>query len=326
LEKILGKSNIMGFSHNDLFNEYYQTSLLNKLCYKIFPKYIESRISNKLYRFCILHQPDVLLIFKGMEILPNILKKIKNSGVYLVNYNLDHPFIFFSKGSGNNNVLESIEVYNLYLTYSTIIKNEMNLKFPNLTTIVLPFGYIERPENILPKFDEFEEVNKVCFVGNPDKNRLKVIKQIVDNNIEVHVYGHNWERYFSENIPFIKIFKPVYSIDYYKTIQKYRVQLNIFRPHNINSHNMRSFEVPAVGGILLAPQTPEHLSFFEAENEVFYYTSTDILYEQINKILNLTKANAFQIRLNAQTRSIKSHYSYRERASQLLEILNNNYE
>lgn len=326
LEKIVGKSHLVGFRHNDIFNAYYQKSVWNKVVYKIFPSYIESKISNQLYELCVRERPDVLLLFKGMEILPQTLKKIKEEGVFLVNYNLDHPFEFFSRGSGNKNVLNALNIYNLHITYSSQIEKEIVEKYPGFKTAVLPFGYNENPKNILPAINKFEELNNVCFVGNPDENRVNLLKQIAANQIEVHVYGHNWTTYFSETDEYVKVFSPVYSDEYIKTLQKYRVQLNIFRPHNKSSHNMRSFEVPAVGGIMLAPLTPEHQSFFKPDVEAFYYTNTAALISQIRKLLRLSKDQAYGIRVNTQNRSIQSNYSYNKRAEQLLEILTKNYE
>ena len=58
----------------------------------------------------------------------------------------------------------------------------------------------------------------------------------------------------------------VESSDFWKVLRKYRVQLNLMRPHNLDSHNMRSIEVPAVGGIGLFPDTPDHERFFEKGN------------------------------------------------------------
>lgn len=326
LEKILGESNLVGFRHNDFFNMYYHKSIWNKIEYKIFPSFIESKISNQLLNLCVKEKPAVLLIFKGMEIQPNILKKIKEQGVFLINYNLDHPFEFFSRGSGNNNVLNSLSIYDLHITYSSQIENEILQRFPSFKTAVLPFGYNENNGNKLSPIEEFEEVNSVCFVGNPDENRVNLIKKIASNNIEIHVYGHNWETYFSEVGEYLKVFPPIYKDDYIKTLQKYRIQLNIFRPHNKFSHNMRSFEVPAVGGIMLAPLTPEHVGFFEQGKEVFYYTNMDSLINQIKKILTLKKDQVYSIRMNAVSRSVQSNYSYSERANQLLDILIKNYE
>lgn len=326
LEKIVEKSNIVGFRHNDIFNEYYQKSIWNKLIYKFFPRYIESKISNQLLTLCVRERPDVLLLFKGMEILPATLKKIKEKGVFLVNYNLDHPFEFFSKGSGNKNVLDSLPLYNLHITYSSQIEKEINKKYPNFKTTVLPFGYNENPINVLPTIEKFEEIEKVCFVGNPDENRVAFLKQLASNKIEIHIFGHHWATFFSETDKYVKIFPPVYKDEYISTLQKYRVQLNIFRPHNKSSHNMRSFEVPGAGGIMLAPLTPEHFIFFEPEKEAFYYENSDDVIFKINKLLSLTKEQAYSIRINTQKKSVQSNYSYKDRANQLLEILTKNYE
>jgi spore maturation protein CgeB len=83
--------------------------------------------------------------------------------------------------------------------------------------------------------------------------------------------------------------------------------------HNPTSHNMRTFEVPGIGGILLAPDTEEHRLFFTHEKEVFLYTDVDDCVTQINKIIGLSKEKADNIRFEARKRSVQSGYSYKDR-------------
>lgn len=326
LSNKFGKQNVIEFNHNDMFNDFYQKSIFNKIVFKLYPNFIISKISGRFLELCEQEKPELILIFKGMEISPNSLMEIKRMGVYLVNYNLDHPFTYFSRGSGNKNVYNSLPIYDLHITYSSYIEKEIIAKYPSFLTAVLPFGYNKNIIVDLNEFNIFNEKKFPCFVGNPDINRAKIINRLAHEGIEVHVYGHDWNNFLSNNNSNIKIFNPVYGEEYYKTLQEYRVQLNIFRPHNKNSHNMRSFEVPAVGGLMLASESDEHKSFFKEGTEAFYYSDTTDLIEKVRYILNLPDSEAYKIRLEAKERSIKSSYSYQERAYQLSEILLKNYE
>lgn len=310
---------LMGFDHNDQFNVFYNKHFFNKVIHKTFSSYIFNQISQKLEEQVDKFQPEVIWLFKGMEIRPQTLEKLKKKGCRLVNYNLDHPFEFASKGSGNQNVRDAIELYDLHISYSRHIIHQLNTKFPNLSTAYLPFGHALQ-EEVFDQVEQESEINSVCFIGEPDENRANFIRSIVDQQLSIHVYGRNWAKFLTPSKA-IQINPPVFGSNYWRTLRKYRVQLNIFRPHNKGSHNMRSFEIPAVGGIMLAPRTQEHQASFTEGKEAFYYESKEETLEQIRLLLNMDMAASQQIRQNARKRSIDGGYSYTCRAQQAYQIL-----
>jgi hypothetical protein len=114
---------------------------------------------------------------------------------------------------------------------------------------LLPFGF-ELSDKLFKECSEQDEVMKLCFLGNPDKERVQFIEQLA-NSLPIGVYGNDWNKHTIHSN--ITCFGPVYRDGFWKTLYRYRVQLNLMRPHNPASHNMRSFEIPAVGGIGLYP-------------------------------------------------------------------------
>ncbi len=320
LQSILGQNNVIGYYHNDDFNKAYYKGIVSKIRHRLVPKLLYSKISNHLLELVDKHEPDVILIFKGQEILPDTLSKIKTQNIKLVNYNLDHPFEFHSRGSGNKNVLESIQYFDLHISYSQRIVKQMQEKFTNVKTAWLPFGYAI-DDNLFEKIKfKDNETNALCFIGVADKQRIAFIKKIAKTNFPIHLYGHGWDKAFSEQSN-LKIFDGVYNDEYWKTLHNYRIQLNLFRSHNKESHNMRSFEVPAVAGIMLAPRTKEHLSFFQEGKEAFYFDSEKEAIEKINYLLSLSTLEANEIRRNARKKSNSAGYSYTNRAKDLHNII-----
>lgn len=310
---------VFDYIQSDYFDD---LTTLKKIFHKVNPSYFYKNINKKLLEQVSNIKPDVLLIFKGMETFPETLKIIKSYGIKVVNYNPDHPFDYLSKGSGNNNVLNSIPIYDLHICYSRKIAKDLERKYPTIRTSILPFGYALTEVEYNGILNE-EEVNKVCFVGFADKERADFIGNLKQHGYHVDVYGSNWDRYFSKSDQFVSIYKSVSGLEYYKTLRKYRVQLNILRKHNEDSHNMRSFEVPAAGGIMLAPCTSEHSSFFKNEDEAFFYDSKEMMFNYLNYLLSLPNEEANIIRKNARFRSIDSKYDYPSRAKELHQILTN---
>jgi spore maturation protein CgeB len=176
----------------------------------------------------------------------------------------------------------------------------------------VPFGhclYHDQFESIRP----FEEVNRVCFVGNPDSTRVTFITKLAQAGVEIDIYGANWNRWIEQSNS-VKLFPQVKGTEYFKTLRRYRVQLNILRTHNEDSHNMRSFEIPAVGGIMVAPRTSEHLNFFRDGEEAFFYDTPDEIAYICKNITGWSKSIAMQVREQARIRSESSSYSYKDRS------------
>jgi len=93
------------------------------------------------------------------------------------------------------------------------------------------------------------------------------------------------------------------------------------RAHNLNSHNMRSIEIPGAGGVMLAPKTADHLSFFELGEEIFIYEDTENLINETQRLLNQDKSALEQIRKSARAKVLKE-FTYKVQTKRILSIVN----
>ncbi len=308
------------FAAQNLFYQYYYRSLLHKLIYRAGLSGILRKIDRELRETIDRFRPDVVLVFKGMEITPAALTWIRTQRILLVNYNPDNPFIFSSIGSGNKNISRSIPLYDLHVTYNLEIKKR--LESAGYPTAFMPFGF-DISETIYETCAGQDETVRACFIGNPDAHRVAFLHELADKGIGLDVYGTDWEKHIKHKK--IKLFPATYGIDFWKLLRRYRVQLNLMRVHNEDSHNMRTFEVPGIGGIMLAPDTTEHRLFFRDGKEVFLFSDAAHCAGLIRSILELPKAAADEIRQAARNRSIASNYSYKERTIALLEEVERAY-
>lgn len=302
------------FCTQSLFYDYYHQSILNKLVFRAGLSGIYKTINEEFKQLVEKFEPDIVWVFKGMEILPESLQFAKRQKIKLVNYNPDSPFIFSARGSGNANVKKSISLYDLHLTYHPGVKKRIDSHYKT-SSAILPFGF-DLNDALYDKCCRQQEVVKACFVGNPDKQRINFLLQLANGGVKLDVFGNFWKRYISH--PNISVFSPVLGDDFWLTLRKYRIQLNLMRPHNPDSHNMRSFEIPGVGGVQLAPDTCDHKTYFLPGKEIFLYKDASDCIEQINRLLTLTAGVVNEIRLNARKRSIQSAYTYKDRACQAL--------
>ena len=297
----------------EVFDEFYQASIFNKILFKLGLTGIEKKIERELIAKAEEVRPDVVWVFKGMRIVPQALKTLNGMGIKLANYNPDHPFQFSSKGSGNANVTKSVGLYDLHFCYSRSVQRRIEQEF-GIPTAFLPFGF-ELVQQDFDKIKNTPETPRACFIGNPDDNRVANLVAVAQSGLLVDVYGHGWRRHLPE-VANLQVFDAVYGLEHWRKLRSYRLQLNIFRPHNEGSHNMRTFEVPGAGGIMLAPDSPEHREFFEDGKEAFFYQSKDEMVEKAKQILALPAEEAAKIRERARQRSVSSGYSYEERTAQ----------
>lgn len=305
------------FAAQQIFRQYYNRHILHKVLFKAGLSKIYKTINKQLVSVTEDFKPDIIWIFKGMEIFPETLQWLKQKNIFLVNYNPDNPFVFTGKGSGNSNVTRSIHLYDLHFTYNQEIFSQLEKINPGHVNY-LPFGF-ELNDNDYELCKSEPEIIKACFVGNPDAKRGAFINALGNKGVEVDVYGNNWSSFIDS--PKISIHPEVRGLDFWKTLRRYRVQLNLVRIHSEDSHNMRTFEVPGVGGIMLAKDTTEHRTYFEDKSEAWFYQDVDSCMKAIDQIIHLDSSSAADARKRARERSLASGYRYKDRAKQVSDIL-----
>jgi spore maturation protein CgeB len=71
------------------------------------------------------------------------------------------------------------------------------------------------------------------------------------------------------------------------------IGLNILRPQNELGHNIRTFEIPATGTLMLSERSQELLNLFEEDREAVYFSTPNELLEKVNYLLqNSTLINS----------------------------------
>ena len=310
------------FAAQNLLYDYHKRSLVHKMRLRLGVSGIYKMINRRLLEIVDRFQPDRIWVFKGMEVLPGTLRLLHELKIPLANYNPDNPFVFTGRGSGNKNVTDSISLYDLHFTYNLEIKKRLEQEY-RLPVCLLPFGF-ELADEVWQECLREPEIRRVCFVGNPDPQRAAIIRDLAEAGMEIDLYGNDWNKVVRH--PGLQIFAPVYGDRFWKILRAYRVQLNLMRIHNENSHNMRSLEVPGVGGIMLAPDTDEHRMLFKDGEEAFLFRDILECLRKAKYLLELSPQEAHNIRSRARTRSLEAGYTYKARTAFALEQLRKLHE
>ena len=295
----------------DIVFRFHSANIVNKILFKtgIYKKY--GPVNRELIRIAEKINPDIIWIFKGLEIFPSTLKKLR-SRFLLANFNPDHPFIIIASSNGNRNVKDSVGLYHLHFSYHSALVKRIQEEY-KIPAVFLPFAY-DRYDLEYQTPETISEVLSVCFQANPDAWRVQKIKLLADAGLKVDVYGHGWNRTSLKNYKNVNLFPIAERKKFWFLNQQYRVQLNLFRKYNNDSHNMRTFEIPAVGGIELSPYSSEQAEFFSENTEIFLFRNDEEMITMSRELLQMEKESADQVRHAARTRSINSPYSFEDRA------------
>jgi hypothetical protein len=298
----------------DYFWSQYESNFTQKIATRLHLKRAFKEVQNTILNQVVKTSPDVLFVFKGMEILPETLSKLKEKNLLMVNFNPDDPFLFTSFGSGNKNILNSHKLYDIHFCY-----NRRNLKRFNkmrLKAVWLPFAFDDLESNL--NAQSTEEIHKPCFIGNYDTKRGRLLDAVAKSYGKIDLYGKGWN---TENLDAnIQYNGVVENKAYHKTIGAYRCQLNVFREHNENSTNMRVFEIWGNSGISINPYSEEIKDLNPPDVEFMYRNSSD-LNEKLNLVMELSTHEASKLKEECKEFCLEKH-TYRNRVNTVIEELN----
>ncbi|WP_435151303.1 glycosyltransferase [Candidatus Pelagibacter bacterium nBUS_44] len=227
---------------------------------------------------------DYIIVFKGIElnldtlkILSRFQKKAKWINIYT-----DNPFNLKFPSCSNTEVVKSMSFYDYFCT-SFSKKLKKKLKKNNVKKhIFLPFGYDKKIHFTKQKLKKKLIRNDVNFVGAYDEFRKNFLNNL---NRKIDIFGPGWNRAKDLN-KFLKIKSNFINGKRLREIYRnYAVSLNILREQDKESHNMKVFEIPIMGGLMLTQRNKESKYFFLENKECFMYSNQNEAKSKIDLIL-----------------------------------------
>jgi hypothetical protein len=205
---------------------------------------------------------DAVLVFKGYNLPRETIRMCrKRADVPWTMMNPDSPFDP-GPGSSSQHIRESISEFDLYFIYSRRLiepLREAGARDPRY----IACGYDDALH--FPAATRDDSLRRtIALVGTYDPLRSAVMNSIAD--LPVRIFGSGWERLPRTSPLRGKVSGPVTGEAMRRVTSSCLASLNLLRPQNIGAHNMRTFEVPAMRGLLLATRSEEQQELF-AEGE-----------------------------------------------------------
>lgn len=264
---------------------------------------------------------DIVWIDKGVTINSTTLNYIRKLSPHtkIVSYSPDNMAL---RHNQSQNYLDCIPLYDIHFTTKSYILEDMRrlgarkIEFTN-KHYEQTFHY----PRVLSENEMQHLGGDVGFIGAWEKERCDSILYLAKNGIKVKVFGDKkWNDYKTENL---EIAPGIYSEDYSKALQAFKISLCFLRKMNSDTQTSRTMEIPACGGFMLAERTREHLELFSENQEAVFFANDDELLEKCRYYLNNEKERR-RIVEGGIERCKTSGYSNEESIKRMLKIVLNN--
>lgn len=296
-----------------------KNSILKMVAFKIWRKEAIKRMNVKLINFVKSFSPDVVFVQKGEIIYPETIREIKKiSKARVIVWHADSPFSVDTTSSHSINSLSEYDVCFVFDPYYILEMIRAGAKRAEY----LPFGCDPEVHKTirLNEEEKFKYGSDVVFIGNwqvSNKRRTEIVRSLTDFNLKI--WGNGWEFINENKLSNCIMGNPVYGEEMVKVLNASKIAINIHHRQSITGVNMRVFETPACGCLLITDELPELTNFFKCKEEVVCYTDIVDLQKKITYYLKCFDDRE-KIAKRGQNRAHSNH-SYVNRMKRLLKII-----
>lgn len=209
------------------------------------------------------HQSEVVVSVGISPPGSKVSGELRNRGVRLVNYLTDDPW---QKGLRATWFIKALRAYSIVFTTKCALVGDLQNTGASKVKY-LPFAHdpeLHFPAGLIPSQGTVSQASEVYFAGGGDKDRFPCLRALIQAGFKVAVHGAYWDRDPVTRTAWRGHADPEQLRQATAAAQ---VCLCLVRRANRDGHVMRTFEIAAMGGCMLAEDTEEHREILGADGE-----------------------------------------------------------
>jgi spore maturation protein CgeB len=305
------------------------------------------RFNDSVIAAAVAHTPRVVWAEKQEYLYPETLSRLRELGALTIHYN---PDPYFSLAWKRTPLADAcLRMYDVMVVTK---RYELDLYREHASGLIIysPLGY-DPVGHAPPSSAERRDDQKVVFVGGWEPRRERLLETARTATAGVAVWGYGWRIAQRSRLDPLRAMrlgrldpehrfylgKPrealrtairdgegksgeIFEERYSAVIAGSAIALGFVRKVCPDQHTTRTFEIPAIGGFMLADRTDEHLEFFEEGKEAEFFGSDDEYEEKIQYYLHHEDARA-RIASAGRRRCLTSGYAYDDRIRAVMSAL-----
>lgn len=219
---------------------------------------------------------DLVFVDHGELLGPASVNELKKLGRIVINYNQDNPYVP-RDGHKWRQFLKVLPLYDLAVT-PRASSVEPARRAGARRVIAVNFAAdeaVHRPIELSAE-DRARYDAKVAFVGTWMPERGPFLLRLIERGVPLRIYGTRWN-----SAPEYEKLRPhiasghLEGDDYVKAIRGASIAIGLLSKGNQDLHTTRSLEIPAIGTLLCAERTSEHLAMYQDGAEAVFFDSVD---------------------------------------------------
>jgi spore maturation protein CgeB len=218
-------------------------------------------------------EPGLIWVDQGAYLGANLISNLRTLSVPIVNYTQDDPF-GVRDGRRFNRYFKALPLYDLL-----VVVREENIAEAyargarDVLRVWMSADEVAHRPRLLTNEDRQRWGSEVCFAGTWMPERGPFMAELVRAGLPLSIWGDRWHK--APEWPVLaRHWRGPGQDDpeiYARIIQTAKISLGLLSKGNRGRHTTRTFEIPAVGGLLCAERTDEHCkSYMEGVEAVFW--------------------------------------------------------
>ncbi len=269
--------------------------------------------ANRLVELCARARPDLLVTTGMAPLTQSALHELKRLGIVSINYSTDDPWNPVMRSRWYLRALPGYDI--IFTTRRSNVDDFCRHGCKEIHW--LPFGY---DETLF--YRDFEDLSAVTshdilFVGGADSDRVKFFDEFLHQGLPVALAGGYWDRHRA----FKSLSLGLISPEAIRTLTAAaKVNLCLVRRANRDGHVMRSFEIAAAGGCMLAEDTAEHREIFGPDGDAVVYFRTPREAAERTRALLSNASERQRLGRAVHRRIVDGHNTYTHRLATMLKM------
>lgn len=267
-------------------------------------------------------RPALIFGIKCSFFHPETVRQIRKAvGVPFVNHYPDHPYIGVRWDPREASALRR-DLIEVFRQYTAVFMWERSLverlRSDGVDAKYLPFAV--DPELFHPRqvdeglhCDACNATHDVAFVATYTRFRCAEVAAVRRHTVAI--WGNNWPRKWRALAGQHRVHAAVWGSAVADIYARAAVSLNVLNAENLGGPNMRTFEIPGSGGVMLARYSAVQDEFFPENEAAVYYRSPAEIDDKIDCLLRDRELRG-RIRRNAAR--LAAEQTYDVRAAQVL--------
>ncbi|WP_158294492.1 glycosyltransferase [Halorubrum sp. GN11GM_10-3_MGM] len=226
---------------------------------------------------------DAVLVMKGYDVSQELLEQIRlSTDAVLCNWNPDNPYKIRSKERVATKYLDTLPAYDIVFTWGEFLLDRLRKDGAD-DVRYLPFAH--DPQFHYPAKAHNEYDCEVAFLGHYSPKRERYLSALTD--LDFQLRGNMWRwKCFDWSLRRCYYGAALGHPSYTRAMASTDIVVNVVADHNLPEHNMRTFEAPASGSLMVTTRSEGQQQYFPDKEACVMYDDPAELQDVVAQYLD----------------------------------------